>query len=75
MAPGKSVLVVMFTQADPARTDALAYVRNKDDGLALADYVVITPRVERPDPCEAMRKRASTPPKADPPPKEPGAKP
>ena len=57
MEPDKRILVVVLTQAraDEART--LAYVERSALGQPIADYVLVTPRVERPDPCVAMRKR------------------
>lgn len=70
MAPEKSVLVVMFAQADAERADPVAYVSRGAAGKPIADYTVVTPRVERPDPCVAMRKRFSAPPKAADPKKE-----
>ena len=63
LAPEKRVLVVMLTQARPDEAQTLAYASRGDDGAPMADFVVVTPRVERPDPCAAMRKRLSAPPK------------
>ncbi|MGE0765894.1 MAG: ChaN family lipoprotein [Hyphomicrobiaceae bacterium] len=65
LAPGKRTLVVIFAQAASDHADALAYVERGPNGSPLADYVVVTPRVERPDPCLAMKRRLSTPPKPD----------
>src|SRR5690606_15252765 len=65
MAPGKRVLVVLFEQATADGTETLAYASRDLDGKPMADFVVVTPRVERPDPCLAMKKRFSAPPKAD----------
>ena len=61
MAPDKRILVVTFAQASAENAESLSYVQRDSTGRPIADYVVITPRVERPDPCEAMRKRFSAP--------------
>jgi len=57
MAPGKRILVVMFSQATVDGADAASYAKRDADDTPLADFVVVTPRVERPDPCVAMQKR------------------
>jgi len=61
MAPDKRMLVVTFAQASAEHAETLSYVQRGSDGRPVADYVMVTPRVERPDPCEAMRKRFSAP--------------
>jgi hypothetical protein len=61
MAPDKRMLVVTFPQAGTEHAKPLSYVQRDSAGRPIADYVVITPRVERPDPCEALRKRFSAP--------------
>jgi uncharacterized iron-regulated protein len=61
MAPDKHMLVVTFAQAGSEHAKSLFYVQRDSAGRPIADYVVITPRVERPDPCEALRKRFSAP--------------
>jgi uncharacterized iron-regulated protein len=63
MAPTKRSLVVMFSQAESQQADALSYATRGAEGRPIADFVVITPRVERPDPCIAMKKRFSGQPK------------
>jgi uncharacterized iron-regulated protein len=70
LAPGKRILVVTFAQASRDGADALAYVERGTDHKPVADYVLVTPRVERSDPCETMRKRFSAPPKGAAPQKE-----
>ena len=35
--------------------DASAYLTRTPDGAVAADYVMFTPRQQRPDPCEKMR--------------------
>jgi uncharacterized iron-regulated protein len=61
LAPAKRILAVMLAQADAQRAEVTAYAAAGTDGRPRADIVVVTPRVERPDPCVAMKKRFSTP--------------
>jgi hypothetical protein len=46
---------VMFVEVVDGKIDAEAYVPRDPDGKPAADYLVFTPRAERPDPCEKMR--------------------
>ncbi len=55
-APEKKVVSVMLIEVEDGNTDPEAYVPRGPDGAPAADYIVFTPRAERPDPCEAMRK-------------------
>jgi uncharacterized iron-regulated protein len=55
MAPKRKVLAVAFLEVEDGRTDLGGYVLRDPAGAPAADYVVLTPRAERPDPCEAMR--------------------
>jgi uncharacterized iron-regulated protein len=64
LAPGKRTVIVMLAEVDPERTDALAYLASGADDRPTADYVVVTPRVDRPDPCIEMKKRFTARPKA-----------
>ena len=57
MAPGRKVMSVTLLEVEDGKTDAAAYVPRDPQGAPTADYVVLTPRVDRPDPCEAMRAR------------------
>lgn len=56
MAPGRKVLSVMLVEVEDGKTDPDAYVWRDPDGRPAADYIVFTPRTERADPCEEMRK-------------------
>jgi uncharacterized iron-regulated protein len=56
-APGKAIVSVIFVEVDEAKTDASAYMPRGPDGEAAADYLVFTPRAERGDPCEKLRKK------------------
>lgn len=60
-APGSNIGVVTFVEADPGITEAAPYVPLDPDGQPATDYVWITSRAERPDPCEEMRQRISRP--------------
>lgn len=55
--PGASVLSVMLVEVEGGTTDPRSYVERARDGAAAADLIVFTPRAERPDPCEEMRKQ------------------
>jgi uncharacterized iron-regulated protein len=57
IAPERKVLSVMLIEVRDGRTDAATYVDRDPQGKAAADFVVLTPRADRPDPCEAMRAR------------------
>ena len=54
-APGKNVVSLMFVEVEDGNTDAGAYVPRDPDGKLAVDYLVFTPRADRPDPCEKMR--------------------
>jgi uncharacterized iron-regulated protein len=60
MAPGRSIVSILFVEASGEKPLATDYVRGSATGRALADYVVVTPAIVRPDPCEAMRQRAGS---------------
>jgi uncharacterized iron-regulated protein len=59
MAPGRSVVTVMLLEVEAGKRDAAAYLPVVPGERAAADFVIFTPRAERPDPCEAMRRRSS----------------
>ncbi len=54
--PADAIMVVAHVEIEPGREDAASYVPRDPDGKSAADYVVFTPRLTRPDPCEEMRK-------------------
>lgn len=54
-APGKKVVSVMFVEVEDGNTDPSSYVPRDPDGKPATDYLVFTPRADRPDPCEKMR--------------------
>ena len=54
-APGRKVVSVMLIEVEEGKTDPQAYVPRDPDGKPAADYIVLTPRQERADPCAAMR--------------------
>ena len=55
MSPERKVLAVMLMEVRNGETDAAAYVERDPDGKPVADFTILTPRTERPDPCDAMR--------------------
>jgi uncharacterized iron-regulated protein len=55
MAPERKVLSVLLSEVRDDRTDAAAYLMRDPSGKPAADFVVLTPRADRPDPCETMR--------------------
>lgn len=59
--PGARIGVVAFVEVDPSMTEAETYVPRDPVGQPAVDYVWITSRAERPDPCEQMRQRYSRP--------------
>jgi uncharacterized iron-regulated protein len=54
-APDKKVVSVMLIEVEDGKTDPEAYVPRDPEGRPAADYIIFTPRAERPDPCEKMR--------------------
>ncbi len=54
-APDKKVISVMLVEVEDGKNDPEAYVPRDPDGKPAADYIIFTPRAERPDPCEKMR--------------------
>ncbi len=61
MAPGRKILSVMLTEVRDDRTDTAAYIERDPEGKPAADFTILTPRTDRPDPCEAMRARFKKP--------------
>lgn len=61
MAPERKVLTVMLMEVSDGRADPTAYVERDPQGKPAADFTVLTPRSERPDPCETMRARFKKP--------------
>jgi len=55
LAPHRKVVAVMFLEVMEGKNDAAAYPTRAPDGTVAADYVMFTPRQQRPDPCEQMR--------------------
>ena len=55
--PGKVVTSVLHVEVDPRRTRFEDYVERGPNGNPVADYVVLTAAIDRPDPCVAMRKQ------------------
>jgi len=53
--PERKVLAVMLIEVREGEVDPGAYVERDPDGKPAADFIVLTPRTDRPDPCEAMR--------------------
>ena len=59
LAPGRKVVAVMVLEVEDGKIDASPYLTRAPDGKVAADYVVFTPRQDRPDPCEKMRQGKS----------------
>jgi uncharacterized iron-regulated protein len=55
IAPERKTLAVAFIEVEDGKDDPGGYVPRDPSGAPAADYVVLTPRTERPDPCEVMR--------------------
>jgi uncharacterized iron-regulated protein len=56
-APEKKVVTVMFIEVEDGNGDGQSYVPLDPDAGPAADFIVFTPRAERSDPCEKMRKK------------------
>lgn len=63
LAPEWRAVTVLYVEVDPSRLDLHDYVQRDPDGKPIADYVVLTSGVDRPDPCMAMRERFKAAPK------------
>jgi len=61
LAPDRKVLAVALMEVEDGATDAAALVPLDPQGRPAADFVVLTPRTSRPDPCEEMRARFKKP--------------
>lgn len=57
-APGKNIIAVMMLEVEEGKTDPAAYAPLAPDGKLAVDFIIFTPRAERPDPCEALRQRS-----------------
>ncbi len=57
MMPARKALTVLLLEVTDNKTDTAAYAETDPSGAPIADFVVLTPRVDRADPCEAMRAR------------------
>jgi hypothetical protein len=47
----------MFIEVEDGNGDGQSYVPLDPDGRPAADFLIFTPRAERGDPCEKMRKK------------------
>ncbi len=56
-SPETRSVTVAFAEVDSSATDAAAYVPRDPSGKPAVDYVWLTPRADRSDPCERMRQR------------------
>ncbi len=60
-APGRTVVSIMLVEVVDGKTDPEAYVPRDPDGKPAVDFIVFTPSVDRPDPCDAMREPVNLP--------------
>ena len=51
------VTTVLLMEVEDGQTEPADYVPRGPDGRPAADHVIFTPRAERADPCEALRKK------------------
>jgi uncharacterized iron-regulated protein len=56
-APGVKVVTVALVEVEDGKTDPTAYVPLDPEGRPAVDYVVFTPKHDRPDPCDAFKKK------------------
>ena len=61
MAPERRSVTILYVEVAPQTVDLDAYVERGSDGKPTADYVVLTPRIARPDPCAEMRRQHKPP--------------
>lgn len=57
-APEKNIIAVMMLEVEEGQTDPAAYAPRTPHGKPAVDFIIFTPRAERPDPCEALRQRS-----------------
>jgi uncharacterized iron-regulated protein len=57
-APDKRVASVMMLEAEDGKIDPEDYVPRDPNGRPAVDFVILTPRAERSDPCESLRQGA-----------------
>lgn len=55
----KQIVSIAHVEVRPGETNPAAYVDSTPEGKPAVDYVVFTPRTDRPEPCEKMRKDMS----------------
>jgi hypothetical protein len=51
------VTTVLLVEVEDGQTEPADYVPRSPDGRPAADYAIFTPRAERADPCESLRKK------------------
>jgi uncharacterized iron-regulated protein len=61
LAPDRKVLAVALMEIEEGVTNPAELVPLDVQGRPAADFVVLTPRTSRPDPCEEMRARFKKP--------------
>lgn len=53
--PADAIITLKLVEVNGDSADPADYVEREADGRPVADYIVFTPRKERPDPCAEMR--------------------
>jgi uncharacterized iron-regulated protein len=61
-SPEKKVVSVMFVEVEQGQNQPETYVPRDPEGKPAADYLILTPRAERSDPCLAFKKQAEAAP-------------
>jgi uncharacterized iron-regulated protein len=56
--PAKKILSIMLLEVEDGKTEAEAYVPKDPDGKPAVDYIIFTPRAQRGDVCDGMKKKA-----------------
>jgi uncharacterized iron-regulated protein len=56
-APGTAVITVLLLEVEDGKTEPADYLPRDPNSRPPADFVIFTPRAERADPCEALRKK------------------
>lgn len=57
LAPGRKHVSIQLLEVEEGKINAEDYLPRDPEGRPAIDYVIFTPRIDRPDPCIEMRKR------------------
>jgi uncharacterized iron-regulated protein len=61
LAPARKAIAVMLAEVEPGQNEPATYAPRDPAGRPAVHFIVFTPRAERPDPCEEMRRMMQRP--------------